>query len=84
MKIYNSCTEKLVESLKQLSQENGSIDVVPLISLCTLNVMRKCAFSAHDDIQVDGGKELPYVKAVTEIGICVLCTPTYILLLGHT
>lgn len=52
-------------------QNGKSVDIVPFVSLCTLNVMRKCAFSSADDIQIKG-TDNKYVNAILSISISIM------------
>ena len=71
MRIYNECAENLTQKLLVPSSSGQSIEIFSLISLCTLNVILKCAFSVDEDVQ-ELGDRMPYVKNITDLGRVII------------
>ncbi|BFZ12158.1 hypothetical protein BsWGS_15197 [Bradybaena similaris] len=65
VEVYNQAADTLIEKLDKLADSGKSFDVCPLISLCTLEVILKCAMSYNADVQRQG--DLAYARAVTEL-----------------
>ena len=67
--VYNECADRLVERFASQSAATGdSIDVYHPVSLCSLDVILRCAFSYKKDVQNDHGSSHSYVHAVHEMG----------------
>ncbi|XP_071180025.1 cytochrome P450 4A25-like [Mytilus edulis] len=64
--IYNSSTDKFLNNLKEFAVTNKPVDVLPLVSLETLDTILRCAFSYEGKIQTEGLKH-PYVAAVSRL-----------------
>lgn len=72
MSIYNQCVEGLMQKFDQLSAKTGnSLDIFNSVSLCTLDIILRCAFSATKNVQQQGSKE-PYVNTVTSLAKCLV------------
>ena len=67
MAVYNTCADTLIAKMARASAQTGrSIDVFPAVSLCTLDIILRCAFSTDQDIQSQGAED-PYVKNVMSL-----------------
>ena len=65
--VNNTCTEHLLDNLRRASSDpETSVDVFPLVSLCTLDVIQRCAFSTEEDVQTQG-EDNPYVRNVLSL-----------------
>ncbi|BFZ12157.1 hypothetical protein BsWGS_15196 [Bradybaena similaris] len=65
IEVYNQAADTLIEKLDKLADSGDSFDVCPLMTLCTLEVILKCAMSYDADVQGDGN--LSYAGAVREL-----------------
>uniref|UniRef100_A0A2C9JV95 Cytochrome P450 n=1 Tax=Biomphalaria glabrata TaxID=6526 RepID=A0A2C9JV95_BIOGL len=63
--VYNTAADTLVEKLDKLAESGESFDLCPLMTLCTLEIILKCAMSYDTDIQKEG--QNPYAKATREL-----------------
>ncbi|KAK2169193.1 hypothetical protein LSH36_12g34012 [Paralvinella palmiformis] len=63
MIINNKCTQVFLDKLARWSTSNKHFDMLTHISLLTLDVILRCAFSYDNDCQVRGETH-PYVKSV--------------------
>ena len=70
--VYNECTQKLVEKWNQMAHCNEPILLFDTMSLLSLDIILKCAFSYDSNCQDVKNKRHPYVNAVYE-----LCNVTY-------
>ena len=69
MEIYHDAASVLISKSDAASQSGNSVEIFDPVSLCTLDVMLRCAFSFHSDIHYEGSK---YVSAVNSIAdLCV-------------
>lgn len=65
--VYNNAAEILIENLGKFADSGEKFEVFTYISKVTLDIIMRCAFSYHTDVQREGGATHPYVKAVDEI-----------------
>ncbi|CAG5118710.1 unnamed protein product [Candidula unifasciata] len=65
IEVYNKAADILFEKLDQYAKSGESFDICPLLTLCTLEVILKCAMSYEGDVQRQGPNE--YAKASTEL-----------------
>ncbi|KAH9509334.1 Cytochrome P450 4F6 [Bulinus truncatus] len=63
--VYNRAADTLFEKLDTLAQSGESFDLCPLLTLCTLEIIMKCAMSYDADVQRIGHH--PYVQATREL-----------------
>jgi len=61
--VDNEATETLMNKMSHYAERGESMEFYFNLSLCTLDIMLKCAFSFDDDIQ-NKGENHPYVQAV--------------------
>ncbi|XP_005105974.1 cytochrome P450 4A24 [Aplysia californica] len=66
MDIYNKAADTLTEKMDELAEKGDKFDICPLMTLCTLEVILKCAMSYDIDIQRMGYH--PYAQAAQELG----------------
>lgn len=64
--IYNEAVNTLLEQVEKYSLSGESFDIFEPVSLCTFDIILRCAFSYQTDCQLSGQGH-PYVKAVREI-----------------
>ena len=69
--VYNDSVERSIKTLKSYARAEKSIDIFPLVSQCTLDIILRCAFSEDDSNKSD--KKSSYVKAVVSMGDELLC-----------
>lgn len=55
-----------MSKIQTQSENEDSLEIFEPISLCTLNILLKCAFSCHDDVQ-NLGSMSSYVKTGTDL-----------------
>lgn len=67
VKIYKSCADILARNIEISGEKNESVEIVSLVSACTLDIILLCAFSYKTDCQNICGTTHPYIKAVNEI-----------------
>jgi len=65
--VKNQATDILLEKLEKCAESGDSIEIFGNLSLCTLDIILRCAFSFDDKIQ-EKGESHPYVQAVVELG----------------
>ncbi|CAG5126234.1 unnamed protein product [Candidula unifasciata] len=65
VEVYNQAVDTLIEKLDKLADSGESFDVCPMITLCTLEIILKCAMSYDVDVQRQGNLE--YARAVNEL-----------------
>lgn len=63
VQIYNEATDLLVKQVSQYADTGNSFELFEVISMCTLDIILRCAFSFESHCQ-NGGESHPYVKAV--------------------
>ncbi|KAK6177634.1 hypothetical protein SNE40_015694 [Patella caerulea] len=66
VKIYNEAADILISKIDKYAETGESFELFSLISLCTLDVILKCAMSYTGNIQREGETH-PYVQAVNEL-----------------
>ena len=65
--VYNECVEMLMETIQYESKKkNSSIDIYGPVSLCSLDIVLRCAFSTKRNIQGKDHQD-PYVATVQNI-----------------
>ncbi|XP_041377585.1 cytochrome P450 4F12-like [Gigantopelta aegis] len=64
--IYNKTADVLLDKIEHYSKTGESFELFSMISLCTLDIILKCAMSYDNDVQLKGESH-PYVKAVYEL-----------------
>lgn len=52
MEVYNRCVDTLMEKFASACRDGKSLEISQPISLCTLDVILRCAFSHSEDIQM--------------------------------
>ena len=72
VKIYNECTRKLMKKFENGSANGKSVEIFQPVSLCTLDVILRCAFSYDGETQEETiGEEVhgkkSYVQTVVAI-----------------
>lgn len=67
MVVNNRCTDILINKLEKFAERNEFFEVFTHISLLTLDIILRCAFSYDNDCQLRGESH-PYVKAVNSLG----------------
>ncbi|XP_053397496.1 ultra-long-chain fatty acid omega-hydroxylase-like [Mercenaria mercenaria] len=70
-KVFNQSADILVKKLMMKAECCERFDVFQHISLCTLEVILKCAFSYSKDVQ-NAGETNPYVKTVNRLTDAVI------------
>lgn len=65
--VYNDAANILIENLGKFADSGEKFEVFTYISKVTLDIILRCAFSYHTDVQREGVATHPYVKAVEEI-----------------
>ncbi|CAL1537320.1 unnamed protein product [Lymnaea stagnalis] len=65
MDIYNKAADTLLDKLDQYAESGESFDIGPLVTLCTLEVILKCAMSYEADVQRSG--QHPYAQAARDL-----------------
>ena len=66
MNIFNDCSRTLLRKLEHQSAQTGnSVDVFKPVSLCTLDIILRCAFSTTENVQEQA--EDPYVNTVLSL-----------------
>ncbi|XP_065919119.1 cytochrome P450 4B1-like [Dysidea avara] len=63
VQVYNECVQTLIEKWAKLASSTESVEICDSVSLLTLDVILRCAFSYKSDCQ-DLGKQSPYVTSV--------------------
>ncbi|XP_071147890.1 cytochrome P450 4F4-like [Mytilus edulis] len=66
VKVYNDCADILVNKISKCAESGASFEAFENVSLCTLDIILRCAFSYENDCQTRGESH-PYVKAVNEL-----------------
>lgn len=66
VKVYNQCTDVLLNKMTKCVHEKKSFEAFGNLSLCALDIILRCAFSYENDFQTQGESH-PYVKAVNEL-----------------
>nr|ACD75825.1 cytochrome P450 family 4 [Cyphoma gibbosum] len=66
VKVGNEASDKLLEKVKKYADKGESMEMYNNISLCTLDMIMRCAMSYSNDIQAKGESH-PYVVAVSEL-----------------
>ncbi|XP_002741860.1 cytochrome P450 4F6-like [Saccoglossus kowalevskii] len=66
-KIYNQSVDILLNKMEKYSQTGESFEVIQNISLLTLDILLRCAFTWKDNNCQIGGDNNPYVAAVREL-----------------
>ncbi|KAK3587339.1 hypothetical protein CHS0354_011320, partial [Potamilus streckersoni] len=64
--VYNNASDLLLENLEKYARTGKCFETFQLISLCTLDIILRCAFTYHTDCQ-KGKDSHPYIRAVNEI-----------------
>ncbi|KAL3862144.1 hypothetical protein ACJMK2_008133 [Sinanodonta woodiana] len=64
--VYNDAGTILLEKLHPVAMSGKSFEVFQVVSLCTLDIILRCAFSYYTDCQRKG-ETLPYVQAVHDL-----------------
>ncbi|XP_054723777.1 cytochrome P450 4C1-like [Uloborus diversus] len=64
--VFNEQSTVLADKLEVLSGHDSCVDIVPLIKMCTLDIICQTAMGVHINAQSGGYRD--YVKAVYEIG----------------
>ncbi|KAL3862090.1 hypothetical protein ACJMK2_008084 [Sinanodonta woodiana] len=64
--VYNNATDLLLENLEKYARTGTCFETFQLVSLCTLDIILRCAFTYHTDCQ-KGKDAHPYIRAVNEI-----------------
>ena len=65
--VYNECVQTLVNKWTEKARCGESFSVFPTMSLLSLDIILKCAFSYNSMCQEVGSKQHPYVSAVQEL-----------------
>ena len=68
MDVYHQAADVLISKFQEASS-SGSVEIFKPVSLCTLDVMLRCAFTFNSDVQ---NKDNQYVAAVNEIALLLL------------
>ncbi|XP_038066419.1 cytochrome P450 4F2-like [Patiria miniata] len=68
MTIYNKATDILLNKMSGCAASGESFVVTKNVSLCTLDILLKCAFSYESGCQISGDSH-PYVTAVNAIAL---------------
>ena len=69
VEVYNDCCDVFLDKLERDSAQTGrSVDIYNRTSLCTLDIILRCAFSYDADVQGDESNEGGYVAAVHDLG----------------
>ncbi|XP_078703229.1 taurochenodeoxycholic 6 alpha-hydroxylase-like [Branchiostoma floridae x Branchiostoma belcheri] len=64
--VYNEGADILLENLEKCAKSGESFESFSVLSLCTLDIILRCAFSYQDDIQTKGANH-PYVAAIKDL-----------------
>ncbi|XP_035688857.1 cytochrome P450 4F2-like isoform X3 [Branchiostoma floridae] len=64
--VYNEGADILLKKLDTCSKSGESFETFSALSLCTLDIILRCAFSYQDDIQTKGASH-PYVAAIKDL-----------------
>lgn len=67
IRVKNQATDILLEKMRNCADTGKTIEIFGNLSLCTLDIILRCAFSYNDEIQ-EKGEDHPYVQAVVELG----------------
>ena len=65
--VYHDCVQMLVENWTQKARSGQPVLVFPTMSLLSLDIILRCAFSYDSQCQNVGNKQNPYVSAVQEL-----------------
>ncbi|ELU04870.1 hypothetical protein CAPTEDRAFT_181976 [Capitella teleta] len=66
-KVNNEAGAIIVDKIGKAADKGVNFEVFSNVSLCTFDVILRCAMSYEDDVQIKGESH-PYVQAVTELG----------------
>ena len=67
--VYNQCCDVFLQKIERDAVLTGkSVDVYSMTSLCTLDIILRCAFSFEANIQETHSSQKNYVDAVHELG----------------
>ncbi|XP_065920518.1 cytochrome P450 4A4-like isoform X2 [Dysidea avara] len=66
VQVYNECAQILIDNWTKLASSNESVEICKPVSLLTLDVVLRCAFSYESDCQ-DPGLNTPYVTAIYKL-----------------
>jgi len=64
--VDNEACEDLMEKMETYAQSNKSMEIFSNMSVCTLDILLRCAFSYEEGIQRKGETH-PYVQAVSKL-----------------
>ncbi|CAH1238156.1 CYP4F2 [Branchiostoma lanceolatum] len=64
--VYNEAADILLRKLETCSKSGESFETFSVLSLCTLDIILRCACSYQDDIQTKGASH-PYVAAIKDL-----------------
>jgi len=64
--VDNEACEQLLDKMGRYSKSGESMEFYSNLSLCTLDILMRCAFSYQNDIQVKGESH-PYVQSVGKL-----------------
>ena len=67
MAIYNQAANTLIGKLDKQSAHDPSVEIYRSVSLCTLDVMMRCAFSFQSDVQSSENKYVNTVNSLAEL-----------------
>lgn len=70
VKIYNECSDQLIKNIESATTSGESVDIFGPVSLCTLEIILKCAFSSSEMVQIK--KSSPYIEAVLSMATLIL------------
>ncbi|XP_038054107.1 cytochrome P450 4F22-like [Patiria miniata] len=69
--VYNEAVDVFMTKLEKCATDGVSFEVTKNISLLTLDVLLRCAFSYESDCQIKGDKH-PYVKATSQLSTIIV------------
>ncbi|XP_033724689.1 cytochrome P450 4A25-like [Pecten maximus] len=69
--IYNEASDLLLNKMAAHVEKGQSFELFSNISMCTLDVILRCAFSYDNDCQIKGDTH-PYVAAVNELSEAII------------
>ncbi|XP_060083496.1 cytochrome P450 4A25-like [Ylistrum balloti] len=69
--IYNEASTLLLNKMADHVKDGKSLELFSNVSMCTLDIILRCAFSYENDCQIKGNTH-PYVKAVNELSQTIL------------
>ena len=67
MAIYNNAADSLIRKWAKEGAGGSSVEIYKSVSLCTLDVMLRCAFSFESDVQSSDNKYVNTVNAMAEL-----------------